>query len=314
MLAIGHKQQKNILTAAFRQDNLPHAFIFSGLARIGKKTVALEFVQDIFCQNKTLQGESCGKCYACHAIQELVFPDLTLITPEESGKEIKLEQIEQLIERLSLKSYNNYYKVGIIDEAHLMNIHAQNALLKTLEEPKGKTVLILITAYPERLLPTIRSRAQSLKFAAVPKEEIEKYLINLGTTKEQAKEITLLSSGQIGRAIEFLNQPEKMKALKQHIEEIEALCQADYAERFRYAKQLAEDSENLEDFLQVMEVWERFFRREMLYKIFGHANRLPKYSAESLLAIVQNLEKTKYLIATTNINKKLALENFLLNL
>ena len=314
MSTIGHQQQKNILSSALKRDNLPHAFIFAGRERIGKKSVALEFVQNIFCQNKNLESEACGKCNTCRAIQQLSFPDLSVVTPEERGKEIKIEQIEQLINKLSLKSYNNYYKIGIIDDAHLMNSIAQNALLKTLEEPKGRAILILITAFPERLLSTIRSRAQVLKFFAVPKEEIERYLISLGANTKEAQEITFLSSGEIGRAIDFYKDPSKMKVFQNYLKEIERLCWADYAERFQCVKRISDEVENLEGFLQIMEIWERFFRREMLYKIFGDVKRLPKYSAEDLLTIIKNLERTRYLIITTNINKKTALENFLFNL
>jgi DNA polymerase-3 subunit delta' len=314
MQTIGHEQQKKILNTALKSGNVPHALIFSGLPKIGKKAVALEFVRNIFCTNKTLTNESCGNCYACRSINENVFPDLAIVQPEEAGKEIKIEQVNELTEKLSLKSYNNSYKVGIIDDAHLMNVHAQNALLKTLEEPKGKTVLILITAHPQMLLSTIRSRVQNLKFYAIAKEKIESYLIGLGASVNSAKEIREASSGQIGKAIDFYNNPDKLKVLKQSLEEIESMCTADYSDRFNYAKRVAEDSETTEDLLRVMEIWERFFRREMLFKIFGSNAHLPQYDANKMFQIVKNLENVKYLVSATNVNKKLALENFLLNL
>lgn len=314
MQTIGHDQQKKILSTALKTGNIPHAFIFSGLPKIGKKTIALEFVRNIFCSNKNLKGESCGNCYACRSINENVFPDLALVQPEEAGKEIKIEQINELTEKLSLKSYSNSYKIGIIDDAHLMNVHAQNALLKTLEEPKGRTVLILITAHPHMLLATIRSRVQSLKFYALPKDKIESYLIGIGASANLAKEIREASSGQIGKAIDFYNNPDKLKILKQSLEEIESMCTADYSDRFNYAKRITEDSETVEELLGVMEIWERFFRREMLFKIFGSNAHLPQYDANRMFQIVKDLEGVKYLVSATNVNKKLALENFLLNL
>lgn len=314
MRVTGHEQQKIILNRALQSGSVPHAFIFSGLDKIGKKAIALEFVKDIFCANKTLTKEFCDTCHACRSVNDLVLPDLAFVAPEEAGKEIKLEQINLLTEKLSLKSYDNGYKIGIIDDAHLMNVHAQNALLKTLEEPKGKTVLILITAYPEMLLDTIRSRAQTLKFIGVAKEKIEKYLVSLGANLETAKEISLISSGQMGKAVDFFNNPDKIKAFKQELEEIEGMCTAEYSDRFNYAKQLTEAAETSEELLDKIEVWERFFRREMLYKIFGNKSRFSQYTSENLVGIVKNLEKMKHLISSTNINKKLAIENFLLNL
>ncbi len=314
MQSIGHEQQKDILNKALQSGNIPHAFIFSGTAKIGKKLVALELTKNIFCQSKNLMGGFCDNCYACHSINESAFPDVAMVVPEEAGKEIKIEQINSLSEKLSLKSYNNYYKIGIIDDAHLMNFYAQNALLKTLEEPKGKTVLILITAHPELLLPTIRSRAQDLRFFPVSKDKIEKFIISLGASAELAKEIREVSSGQIGKAVDFFNNPDKLKIFKQTVKEIEGMCKADYSDRFNYAKQITDSSETAEQLLEIIEIWERFFRREMLYKIFNNQGKFLQYTADNLVIIVKNLEKMKYLISNTNVNKKLALENFLLNL
>lgn len=314
MKVIGHDQQKKFLSALVKSGNIPHALIFSGPEKIGKKTIALEFVKSIFCQNKNLANKICDNCYPCRAINDLVFPDLAYIASEEDGKEIKIDQIWNLTEKLSLKSYDNYYKIGIIDQAHLMNLYAQNALLKTLEEPKGKTVLILITAHPEMLLPTIRSRAQNLKFGAVAKQDIEKYLISLGASEETAKEITILSFGQIGRAIEFYQNPELKKEFLKNLDEIEALCSAEFSDRFNYAKKIVDDAETIEALMQKMEIWERFFRREMLIKIFSKKTKFPARSVTDLKNIVKSIEKLKYLISATNVNKRLALENFLLNL
>ncbi len=314
MKVIGHDQQKKFLSALVKSGNIPHALIFSGPEKIGKKTIALEFVKSIFCQNKNLANKICDNCYSCRAINDLVFPDLAYIASEEDGKEIKIDQIWSLTEKLSLKSYDNYYKIGIIDQAHLMNLYAQNALLKTLEEPKGKTVLILITAHPEMLLPTIRSRAQNLKFGAVAKQDIEKYLISLGASEETAKEITILSFGQIGRAIDFYQNPELKKEFLKNLDEIEALCSAEFSDRFNYAKKIVDDAETIEALMQKMEIWERFFRREMLIKIFSKKSKFSARSVTDLKNIVKSIEKLKYLISATNVNKRLALENFLLNL
>jgi len=314
MKIIGHDQQKKFLLALAKSENIPHALIFSGPPKIGKKTVALEFVKSIFCQNKNLTNSVCGNCYSCRAINDLTFPDLAYIAPEEEGKEIKIDQIWSLTEKLSLKSYDNYYKIGIIDQAHLMNLYAQNALLKTLEEPKGKTVIILITAHPEMLLSTIRSRAQNLKFGIVAKQEIEKHLISLGASESTAKEITILSSGQVGRALDFYHNPELKKEFLKNLDEIESLCSAEFNDRFNYAKKIIDEAETAEALMQKMEIWERFFRREMLVKIFGGKSKFPSQSDSDLKNIVKNLEKLKYLISATNINKRLALENFLLNL
>ncbi|MFA5013889.1 MAG: DNA polymerase III subunit delta' [Candidatus Paceibacterota bacterium] len=307
MEIIGHAKQRQVLTKMGREGNLPHALLFAGPAKIGKKQVALELAKSLFCEAAT---PPCENCYSCRKINEMAFPDLSIVSVEPETKEIKIEQIWNLSERLALKSYGNSYKVGIIDDAHLMNASAQNALLKTLEEPKGQSLIILITNFPDMLLATVRSRAQIVKFSLVPKAEIEKHLIKLGAKEDQAKEITILSSGQIGKAIDFFKDPEKMKLFTRTIKEIEHLCHAGYSERFAYAKQLIDSTEDLDE---VLEIWERFFRREMLFKETGNKSKLD-YSITGLVAIIRGVERLKYLINNTNINKKMALENLLINL
>ncbi|PIV68380.1 MAG: hypothetical protein COS07_04185, partial [Candidatus Aenigmarchaeota archaeon CG01_land_8_20_14_3_00_37_9] len=151
---------------------ISHAYLFCGQEKLGKKTIALEWISSLFGQD----------------LQNAQHPDLIFLEPTDppsvkdskekptGKKEIRISQIRELIWKLSLKPYSAPYKAVIIDQAHLMNQDAQTSLLKTLEEPKGKTFLILITEMPESLFPTIRSRVENIKFYPVKKEEIKNYL------------------------------------------------------------------------------------------------------------------------------------------
>jgi len=301
-MTIGHKKQKEILRRIVKGKDIPHALLFSGPEKIGKKKIALEFVKSVFCE------KLCGECYPCRTIDSGNFPDLAMLAPVEGN--IEIEQVRDLQARLSLKSYNNSLKVGIIDNTHLMRKDAQNALLKTLEEPKGDTLLILITSYPEMLLPTIRSRLQQIKFTMISRKEIEEHLVSLGANAEKAKEIAMISSGQIGKAIEFFNDPEKLELFNSAVKNIAFLCKAEMYKRFEFAKEF---KENQEDIIGVLDIWERFFRRELLLNIFNGKNSL-NYTLKKLKEVIDELERTKYLIENTNVNKKLALENLLINL
>ncbi|MFA5086279.1 MAG: hypothetical protein WC468_01625 [Candidatus Paceibacterota bacterium] len=301
-MVIGHQKQKEILKKMASGKNIPHALLFSGPDKVGKKKVALEFVKSIFCK------DTCGECYACRTIESNNFPDLMVLSPAEGNLEI--EQVRDLQNRLSLKSYNNSLKAGIINDAHLMRKDAQNALLKTLEEPKGDTLLILITPYPEMLLPTIRSRVQEIKFSIVSRAEIENHLVSLGAKKEEAKDIAMISSGQIGKAIEFHEDPEKLEAFNKAVKDISTLCRADMGKRFAFAKDF---KENQEEIINVLDIWERFMRRELLLSIFNGKGTL-NYTLKRLKEVIDELERTKYLIETSNVNKKMALENLLINL
>ena len=302
-MTIGHQKQKEVLKRIIQSKNIPHALLFSGPEKVGKRLVALEFIKTIFCPNR------CGECYACRTIDSGNFPDLAILSPEEGNLEI--DQVRDLQNRLSLKSYNNYLKVGVINDAHLMRKDAQNALLKTLEEPKGDTLLILVTSYPEMLLPTIRSRLQQVKFSVLGRGEIEEHLISLGADAEKAKEVAMISSGQIGKAVDFLADPEKLKFFNDTIKDISSLCHSEMYTRFNYAKEFKEDQGRI---VEVMDIWERFFRREMLLKVFGGKGSLNNYTLKRLKEVIDELEKTKYLIENTNVNKKLALENLLITL
>jgi DNA polymerase-3 subunit delta' len=283
---IGHKKQRDVLLKIAQGKNVPHAFLFSGPEKIGKKLVAFDFAR------KILNDDNIEKN-----------PDFSLIS---SGiNDIKIEEIRSLQEKLSFKSYNNNFKIGVIDNAHLMKREVQNAFLKTLEEPRGNSLLILITAYPSMLLRTIYSRVQEIKFSLTSKEEIEKYLIKLGANKDKAKEISLISSGQIGKAIDFFNNPEKIEIFNQAIKDVILMSKADYYQRFDYAKKLSE-KDNIDE---IMDIWERYFRREMIVGI-NKGKDLFKKDKE----IIKNIEKTRYLINSTNSNKKLVLENLLLNI
>jgi DNA polymerase III subunit delta' len=301
-MTVGHQKQKEVLKKIALGKNIPHALLFSGPEKVGKKKIAVEFVKSIFCD------KLCGQCYACRTIDSGNFPDLMLLSPVEGN--IEIEQVRDLQNRLSLKSYNNSLKVGIINDAHLLRKDAQNALLKTLEEPKGDTLLIMITSYPELLLPTIRSRLQQIKFSIVSRKEIEDCLVSLGADIEKAKEIAMISSGQIGKAVDFYNDPEKLESFNKAVKSIASLCRADMGKRFEFAKDF---KENQDDIIGVLDIWERFMRRELLLKIFSGKGTL-NYTLKRLKEVIDELEKTKHLIESTNVNKKLALENLLINL
>jgi len=305
-MTIGHKKQKEVLERLAKGKNIPHALLFSGIEKVGKKKVAIEFIKSIFCEK---EKGFCNECYSCRSIDSSSFPDLSII--EAKDRNIEIEEVRDLQNRLSLKSYNNSLKVGIIDDAHLMRKDAQNALLKVLEEPKGDTLLILITSYPQMLLPTVRSRLEEIKFSVVSRKEIEDYLVSLGASEEKAKEIALISSGQIGKAIDFLNDKEKLNYFNKAIKDIISLAHSEMYKRFDFAKEF---KENQDEIVNVLDIWERFMRREILLKVYGNKGSLENYSLKKIKEIIDELEKTKYLIENTNVNKKLALENLLITL
>jgi len=296
----GLQKQWQILRNMAEAGKIPHALLFSGPEKTGKKTLALEFTKFIFCQERIKGSMPCCSCRSCLDVDNRTHPDLSLILPEEGS--IKIAQIRDLGWRLSLKPYSAKIKVGIIDDAHLLQFDAQNSLLKTLEEPKGDTLLILVTSNPQMLLKTISSRVQTSKFSLASQGDIEKFLLGLGADKKKAQDVADISSGRPGLAMDFFNDPEKLAARKSAIEEIKSVIKAKIPQRFGYAKKIADSPETINE---ILGLWEDHLRKIIVSD--------PKAGA-GLLRSVKSLEETVYLIKTTNVNQKLALENLMLNL
>lgn len=157
------------LTKSQQNKRLGHGLLFHGAAGIGKNAFAIEFAHWLMCE-QPLADKACGECKSCRLIEAKSHPDLLTLSPEEQGKSIKVDQVRELIQKVSLTSHSSGYRVIIISPADALNINASNSLLKTLEEPPVNTVLILISDKPSKLMPTIRSRTQMVRFD-LPTEE-----------------------------------------------------------------------------------------------------------------------------------------------
>ena len=204
---IGHDRPVSILKRALAHDALAHAFLFSGEPGIGKRLAALALAGALNCQSPSADG-GCGVCPSCRKVSSGSHPDVHLLVPD--GDVIKIDQVRDAQAGLSLKPYEGRMKVLIVDGAEAMNDAAQNAFLKTLEEPPGESLLILITSMPQSLLPTIRSRCQELKFQPLPRQVLAKVLRERrGMTEGDAWFAAALSRGSVGRALEMDVQKEK---------------------------------------------------------------------------------------------------------
>ncbi|MCL2877246.1 MAG: DNA polymerase III subunit, partial [Acidobacteria bacterium] len=226
---IGNRRAVNILKRAIEQDRLPHAMIFAGPAGVGKCTLALLTAQALNCLTPQ-NGNACGRCAACRRIMAYVesrhkecvkganaacgvcpvcqgrnrrHPDVRLIEPEKKTS-ISIDQIRDIIAETAFQPLEARYRVAILDPADQMRAEAQNSLLKTLEEPPSRTVMILIATNPYLLLETIRSRARILPFGEIPAEQIACHLAqNEGKPGPDALLAAALSGGSLGAALEF---------------------------------------------------------------------------------------------------------------
>lgn len=313
-MLVGHQKQWQFLKKSAENEKIPHALLFSGEAQLGKKTLALEFIKLLDCEIPEITKRPCQICRSCQDIQKKQHPDLIWIEPLE--KEIQISQIRELIWKLSLRPYSAPFKAAVIDRAHFMNQEAQSAFLKTLEEPKGNAILILVTETPELILPTILSRVQKIKFYPVSSAEIENYLKTQKISNPKIKEIARLSMGRPGKAIDFISDPKKLEIRAQKITYLIKILNSPLAFRFQSAKDLSREK-NLRE---ILNIWLSYFR-EVLLSRFGQGSvemtktgNFNQYSLLKLKNILKLLQSTNFLISTTNINPRLALEILMLEL
>lgn len=178
---IGNERIKSLLRKSIHNDMVSSAYLFYGPAGAGKTSMAYAFAQALLCDNFETLDDACDSCKFCRLVQKNEYPDLYIIKPSSKTetarqKTILIEQIRELQSHLNLKSYYPKRKIVIIEQADKMNISAANAFLKTLEEPPGETVIILVTDKKDSLLPTIISRCQQIPFVKPGRKELENWL------------------------------------------------------------------------------------------------------------------------------------------
>ncbi len=220
MKIIGHEKEKELIRRFLDKNYDSYTFLFEGKPSIGKKAVALQTAKAFLCEKNEAFG--CNECQSCKLVLNTIsniyeneevqtHPDLKVISPENS-KEIKINQIREIIEFFKTKSPTG--KVVIIDEAEKMNVEASNALLKTLEEPPEKSMIILISSNPSKLLPTILSRVKKIRFKPLKKEEIIEILKQRGLDEGKAKKLAVLSEGSLEIPVAILNNEQIYKYAK----------------------------------------------------------------------------------------------------
>jgi DNA polymerase-3 subunit delta' len=181
------------LRAARATGRMPHSLLILSTPGLGAESLARWSGAFVLCDAPS--GQPCGQCGACRLLASGTHPDIHLVELEEKAQQIKIEQVRELIEALTLKSYRGGYKVGIIDAAELLNANGANAFLKTLEEPTSGTLLILVAQPNHRLPATIASRCMRLTLRAPPREAAERWLNQQGAAPQSWDAALTLTGG-----------------------------------------------------------------------------------------------------------------------
>ena len=196
----GQRGAVNYLRQSIKKERVVSSYLFHGPEGVGKTLTASVFARALNC--RIAPGDGCGSCPDCRDIERGSHPDVLFQAPSSKSRLIVVQQIRQLQKMVYLQARRDNWKVFVIKEADRMNINAQNAFLKTLEEPPEKTILILVTHQPELLLPTIRSRCQSVSFSPWPFEMMKPFLMEkLGRGEAECYMLHCISGGSPGRAL-----------------------------------------------------------------------------------------------------------------
>jgi len=195
---MGQGRVLELLRRQMESQRLAHAYLFSGPVGVGKALTARVLAQALNCPESP--GEGCGHCSSCDRIRRGVHPDFLVLQPD--GRWIKVEQVREIEARCETGPFEGKYLVVMIEPADRLNQAAANALLKTLEEPKNGVLFCLITAAPHKIMATVRSRCQSLRFGALDDEDMHRFLVErLGLDEERLGSIEAMSDGSPGRAV-----------------------------------------------------------------------------------------------------------------
>lgn len=318
---VGHEQVVQHMQNAISNNKISHAYIINGEKGMGKNLLADLFVQTLQCEKGEIN--SCGICQSCIQMKDRNQPDVIYLTHEKVS--IGVDDIrDQINHSMGIKPYISKYKIYIIDDANKMTEQAQNALLKTIEEPPSYGIIILLTENADKLLPTILSRCVILNLKPIHTDEIKESLMKEYQVPDYAASISAtFSQGNMGKAIryatsdEFIQRKEEVLHILRHIEEMEL------HEIIEAIKNISKDKLDINDYIDLMILW---YRDVLMFKVTRNPNLLLfkeeyKYISnqastrdyENIENIIHAMEKAKVRLKA-NVNFEIAMELMLLTL
>jgi len=319
---LGHEQIIEHLQNAISLGKVSHAYILNGPDKSGKMMLAEAFATALQCEKHGTEG--CMECHSCRQAASHNQPDIIYVHHEKPNT-ISVDDIrEQINQDIVVKPYASPYKVYIVDEAEKMNPQAQNALLKTIEEPPAYAVILLLTVNADAFLPTILSRCIRLNLKAVADEKIRDHLMkNYQVPDYQADISVAFAQGNVGKAIQ-LALSEHFKELKDSaVQLMKRIKDIDVYEMGEAVKQIGEYKLDINDYFDIMMVWYRdvlmykatmdingLIFKEQVYEIKKQASMSSYHGIEKILTA---LDKAKIRL-NANVNFDLVIELLLLTM
>lgn len=313
---VGHSHIIDYIQNAVREDKVSHAYILNGPRFSGKKMLATLFAETLLCEE---HGTSpCGKCHSCIQVDSDSHPDLIRVHHEKPNT-ISVDDIRiQVNNDIMIKPYQGPYKIYIIAEADLMTQQAQNALLKTIEEPPEYAVIFLLTENADQLLPTITSRCVMLKLRNIRDKLIKKYLMETMEVPDYKAEMcTAFAQGNMGRAILLANSEHFNEIREEAVQLLKYIHEMEVSEIVQAVKRITKYKLEVNDYLDIIMIW---YRDVLLYKATKEVEKVVfrdqissikeqarKSSYEGIELILESLEKAKARLRA-NVNFDLVME------
>jgi DNA polymerase-3 subunit delta' len=256
---VGNQQARALLERAALAGQVSHAYLLTGPEQIGKTTLALAFVKLLQCTGRTADDpEACGTCAACRKIEHGNHPDVAVVEPPDGKVWLPVESVREVQRAANLAPYEGRWRAFLLPRAERMRAEAVNALLKTLEEPPPGVVLLLTSAEPELLLPTLTSRCQLVPLHPISPVEIATALMERwGAAPGEAEALAGLAGGRLGWAVEAHRHPERRERRDALLQQIVALASATRDARLRLVASLAGDAEAARATLEAWTLWWR---------------------------------------------------------
>ena len=318
----------DLLRRQMAQGKVAHAYLLTGPSQIGRGTLARWLAQALLCEEVR---PPCGVCPACRRVAAEVHPDLHrlhLDLQEGGRRTLGIEAVREMRQGIAERPFYGRRKVYLIEDAECMTIEAENALLKTLEEPPPFVVLLLVALSDHLLLPTIVSRCQVLSLRPLSRQEVRQALVeHWGASEEQAGLLAALSQGRLGWAVQALNDPQVLQKRQEYLAALHRLLSAGLLERFAFA----EAQERLWRHgraalvLEMLQCWQGWWRDLFLWTrgcadLVVHRDQLEalekagrQVSSQAALAFLRALRTAQERLQE-QVNPRLAFEELLLQL
>lgn len=316
---VGHVRQIEALKNSINNKTISHSYLFEGEEGLGKRNIALAFSKTLLCKGGG--DEPCNTCNSCIKFDTNNHPDFKILSSENGN--IKSEEVEKVIRGMATTPFEGSRKVFVIDDCDTIRIDIQNKLLKTLEEPPEYMNIILITSNINKLLPTILSRCQIIKFYPLDRDKIIKLLVSdYGVDEDKASFIAGFTKRSLEKSLELVHTDSLFQKRDEIIKILDSILNGDKVKALTSMDFFNENKENIEEILDIIIYW---FRDLLIYKEIGNTPLLINRDKVEILSsqsfvdlnkindIIYRIEDTKINIKR-NVNFGLSIETMLLSI